>query len=62
MKEESLYLLRTLVLDYLSKIEDDYIPKKDILEMMEDIYYVFDPKEYKNNKKKLYLKKINNMI
>lgn len=57
MKEENLYLLRTMVLDYLSKIEDDYIPKKDILEMMEDIYYVFDPKEYKNNKKKLYLKK-----
>lgn len=56
MKEESLILLRTMLIDYLSKIEDDYIPKKDIIEVMEDVYYMLDPNTYKENKKKLNLK------
>lgn len=56
MKEESLILLRTMLIDYLSKIEDDYIPKKDIIEIMEDVYYMLDPNTYKENKKKLNLK------
>lgn len=56
MKEESLILLRTMLIDYLSKIEDDYIPKKDIIEVMEDIYYMLEPNTYKENKKKLNLK------
>lgn len=56
MKEESLILLRTMLIDYLSKIEDDYIPKKDIIEIMEDVYYMLEPNTYKENKKKLNLK------
>lgn len=56
MKEESLILLRTMLIDYLSKIEDDYIPKKDVIEVMEDVYYMLDPNTYKENKKKLNLK------
>lgn len=56
MKEESLILLRTMLIDYLSKLEDDYIPKKDIIEVMEDVYYMLDPSTYKENKKKLNLK------
>lgn len=56
MKEESLILLRTMLIDYLSKLEDDYIPKKDIIEVMEDIYYMLEPNTYKENKKKLNLK------
>ena len=56
MKEESLILLRTMLIEYLSKIEDDYIPKKDIIEVMEDIYYMLEPNTYKENKKKLNLK------
>lgn len=53
MTEESLILLRTMLIDYLSKIDDDYIPKKDIIEMMEDIYYLLDSNNYEENIKKL---------
>lgn len=53
MTEESLILLRTMLIDYLSKINDDYIPKKDIIEMMEDIYYLLDLNNYEENIKKL---------
>ena len=56
MKEESLILLRTMLIDYLSKVDDEYIPKKDVIEVMEDVYYMLEPNTYKENKKKLNLK------
>lgn len=56
MKEESLILLRTMLIDYLSKVDDECIPKKDVIEVMEDVYYMLDPNTYKENKKKLNLK------
>lgn len=56
MKEESLILLRTMLIDYLSKVDDECIPKKDVIEVMEDIYYMLEPNTYKENKKKLNLK------
>lgn len=56
MKEESLILLRTMLIDYLSKVDDECIPKKDVIEIMEDVYYMLDPNTYKENKKKLNLK------
>lgn len=56
MKEESLILLRTMLIDYLSKVDDECIPKKDVIEVMEDVYYMLDPSTYKENKKKLNLK------